>query len=78
MTHLLKGLANGRLVMALEGGYNLQATSISATACMSVLMGESPAPLDNAKPSPSAVETVEKVKAVQSKYWRSLSTMPSS
>jgi histone deacetylase 6 len=78
MTHLLKGLANGRLVMALEGGYNLKATSISATACMSVLMGEAPAPLGNAKPSPSAVETVEKVKAVQSKYWRSLSTVPSS
>ncbi|KAI8339658.1 hypothetical protein BC941DRAFT_421098 [Chlamydoabsidia padenii] len=72
MTHLLKALANGRLVMALEGGYNLDATSISAAACMSVLMGEAPQPVKDVTPSPSAIETVEKVKTVQREYWRFL------
>ncbi|CAO3590224.1 unnamed protein product [Absidia cylindrospora] len=72
MTHLLKSLANGRMVMALEGGYNLKATSVSATACMSVLMGEAPMPLKTKKPSTSAIATVNKVKSIHSKYWHTL------
>ncbi|KAI8059615.1 hypothetical protein BC940DRAFT_313343 [Gongronella butleri] len=72
MTHMLMGLAGGRLVMALEGGYDLTATAESAAACMKVLVGEPPAPLTIATPSQTAVETVKKVKNVQKLFWRSL------
>ncbi|KAI7865274.1 hypothetical protein BDF14DRAFT_1730727 [Spinellus fusiger] len=73
MTHMLMSLANGRLVLALEGGYNLQSTAVSATGCMSVLMGEAPGSLyANARPSQSCIETVSYIKKIQSEYWRSL------
>lgn len=40
MTALLQPLAP--LVLLLEGGYNLAATSASVEACMRVLLGEAP------------------------------------
>ena len=42
MTARLRSLAGGRLVLALEGGYNLDAISRSAAACLRVLLGEPP------------------------------------
>ena len=40
MTARLATLAGGRVVPALEGGYNLAAISTSAAACLRVLPGE--------------------------------------
>ncbi|KAJ1970221.1 Histone deacetylase hda1 [Dispira parvispora] len=40
MTNLLKSLAGGRLVLALEGGYSLDAVADCALACVQVLLGE--------------------------------------
>ncbi|CAL1542444.1 unnamed protein product [Lymnaea stagnalis] len=40
MTHMLMGLANGRVVLALEGGYNLRSIAESMAACTSVLLGD--------------------------------------
>lgn len=45
MTHRLLSLAQGRLVVALEGGYNLTSISRSMEAVVRVLMGASPPPL---------------------------------
>ena len=42
MTHMLSGLANGRCVLALEGGYNLESISTSMAACVHVLLGNPP------------------------------------
>jgi len=39
MTHLLRSLAGGNLVIALEGGYNLSAISLGAAAVTAVLLG---------------------------------------
>ena len=39
LTRELATLANGRLVIALEGGYSLSATAVSAAACMEALLG---------------------------------------
>ncbi|XP_013889587.1 histone deacetylase 6, partial [Austrofundulus limnaeus] len=39
LTHMLMSLAEGRLVLALEGGYNLQATAGSVAACVRALLG---------------------------------------
>src|SRR5579871_3677179 len=72
MTHMLMPLAEGKLVLTLEGGYNLESTAKSALACVRVLMGEPPGPLDpwRTYPSEATVRVVNKVLAVQSKYWK--------
>ncbi|KAI9306590.1 hypothetical protein BJ944DRAFT_159616 [Cunninghamella echinulata] len=72
MTHLLMGLARGRVVMALEGGYNLKATSISATACMNVLVGEAPLATIKEPPSLEGMMVVKDVKRVQRQFWKCL------
>ncbi|NXU98286.1 HDAC6 deacetylase, partial [Cettia cetti] len=42
MTHLLGGLAGGRLVLVLEGGYNLAVTAEGVGQCLGVLLGDPP------------------------------------
>jgi acetoin utilization deacetylase AcuC-like enzyme len=57
----------GRLVLLLEGGYDLGGLSRSARACAEVLCGAEPPPL-----RPGAAETrdlVRRVRAVQSRFW---------
>jgi len=44
LTSDLMSLAGGKLVLALEGGYNLFATAASAAACMEALLNQSPKP----------------------------------
>ncbi|HEY1434869.1 MAG TPA: histone deacetylase [Thermoanaerobaculia bacterium] len=59
MTGRLQGLANGRIVLALEGGYDLGAIAASAGACLRVLLGE-PAPADEASaPMPAVARLLE-------------------
>ncbi|KAF5372924.1 hypothetical protein D9758_001743 [Tetrapyrgos nigripes] len=72
MTHMLSGLAGGRLVVALEGGYNLKSTANSALAVTKVLLGESPPELPPLVASEDATETVWLVAQEQSKYWRNV------
>lgn len=49
MTHLLSSLAGGRVIVALEGGYNLSSISRSMAACVEVLLGDIPQ-LPNTEP----------------------------
>lgn len=72
MTYMLKSVADGRLIVALEGGYNLDSIASSMTACASVLLGAQPPRLKSVKPSPKCVETVQKVMEAHSKYWECL------
>ncbi|KAF9450410.1 histone deacetylase complex protein [Macrolepiota fuliginosa MF-IS2] len=72
MTHMLAGLANGRMVVALEGGYNLDSISVSALAVTKVLLGEAPDQLPPLTASEEATETVWLVAKEQSKYWKSV------
>jgi len=72
MTHMLSGLAGGHLVVALEGGYNLQSTAKSALAVTKVLLGEPPEELPPLVASEVATETVWLVAKEQSKYWKSI------
>lgn len=51
MTRQLMRLANGRLVVALEGGYSLSATRVSAAACMGALLGMAPRKPPEPKPA---------------------------
>ncbi|KAG6916665.1 hypothetical protein DXG01_005889 [Tephrocybe rancida] len=72
MTHMLSGLAGGRLVVALEGGYNLESISNSAMAVTAVLLGEPPSQLPPMVAGESATETVFLVAREQSKYWKNV------
>ncbi|KIK09100.1 hypothetical protein K443DRAFT_671597 [Laccaria amethystina LaAM-08-1] len=72
MTHMLSGLAGGRLVVALEGGYNLNSISNSALAVARILVGQAPDELPPLVASEAATETVWLVAREQSKYWKSV------
>ncbi|EKM54390.1 uncharacterized protein PHACADRAFT_196818 [Phanerochaete carnosa HHB-10118-sp] len=70
MTHMLAGLARGKMLVALEGGYCLDAISSSATAVAKVLVGEAPPELPPMVASDIATETIYQVAVEQSKYWK--------
>jgi acetoin utilization deacetylase AcuC-like enzyme len=69
MTSALLGLANGRLVLALEGGYNLDAISRSAEACLRVLLGEKAAPAGFGEPSPAVARVLDAARRAQRSFW---------
>ena len=72
MTHMLKSLARGNLAVVLEGGYNLDSIAKSALAVAKVLIGEPPDELPEPArdPRPEALEMVDKIIRLQSKYWK--------
>ncbi|EMD37432.1 hypothetical protein CERSUDRAFT_83190 [Gelatoporia subvermispora B] len=72
MTHMLSSLANGKLVVALEGGYSLDAISNSALAVAKVILGEVPRQLPPMVASEVATETIWQVALEQSKYWKNV------
>ncbi|KAJ9109114.1 hypothetical protein QFC21_000442 [Naganishia friedmannii] len=72
MTYMLSALAEGKLVVALEGGYNLNAISNSAEAVARVLLGEPVPPLPPLQASDIATEVMYQVAKMQSKYWTSI------
>ncbi|OCT44449.1 Histone deacetylase HDA1 [Cladophialophora carrionii] len=72
MTHMLMSLAGGKIAVCLEGGYNFGAISKSALAVTRTLMGEPPDRLQATAATSSAIDTISKVRNVQSKYWRSI------
>ena len=69
MTHMLMSLAKGRVVVCLEGGYNLRSISKSALAVTRTLVGETPDRVASANPSLAAIETVHMVAMHNSTYW---------
>ncbi|RDL33974.1 Arginase [Venustampulla echinocandica] len=70
MTHMLMSLANGKLAVCLEGGYNLRAISRSALAVAKTLMGEPPERMESIPPlNKKAARDLEHVRAYQSAYW---------
>ena len=73
MTHELMSLAQGKLVVCLEGGYNLRSISKSALAVARTLVGEVPDRLsEGILPTQYGVETVQMVAMHQSKWWPSM------
>lgn len=69
MTHMLMSLADGKVAVCLEGGYNLQAISNSALAVARTLMGEPPPRIQIPKLNPEAARVLAKVQAYQAPYW---------
>lgn len=72
MTHMLGSLANGHVVVILEGGYSLSAIAASALAVTKVLLGDPPGMPKSTIPSTAAVVTVDQVIKVHSAYWKCL------
>ncbi|XP_062116943.1 histone deacetylase 15 isoform X2 [Humulus lupulus] len=70
MTQMLNDLSGGKLLVILEGGYNLRSISSSATSVIKVLLGESPeSELQNVLPSKSGLQAVIEVLRIQMKFW---------
>ena len=69
MTHMLMSLAEGRVAVCLEGGYNLDSIARSACAVGRTLMGEPPDRLENVEPTKSGIDDVKLVMRQQSKFW---------
>ncbi|KFG83262.1 putative histone deacetylase A [Metarhizium anisopliae] len=69
MTHMLMSLADGKVAVCLEGGYNLSAISNSAVAVARTLMGEPPPKMTIPKLNKEAARTLAKVQAYQAPYW---------
>lgn len=75
MTHMLSGLAGGRVVVALEGGYNARSVSLSMAAVTAVLLGDLVPSFEYGKvgvPCRKAYEVIEQVVKIQSRYWDSM------
>ncbi|KAF6090567.1 histone deacetylase 6 [Phyllostomus discolor] len=73
LTHLLMGLAGGRIILILEGGYNLTSISESMAACTRTLLGDPPPLLTLSRPPLSgALASITETIQVHRRYWRSL------
>ncbi|XP_039211784.1 histone deacetylase 5 isoform X1 [Crotalus tigris] len=76
LTKQLMDLADGRVVLALEGGHDLTAICDASEACVSALLGLELEQLDQAllqqKPNANAIATLENVIEIQSKHWDSV------
>lgn len=72
-THWLSSLAAGRIILCLEGGYNVNSVAYAMTMCAKALLGD-PMPVlqHTQKVNGSCIETIQKVLSVQQKYWKSL------
>lgn len=72
-THWLSGLANGRVIVVLEGGYNVNSIGYSMAMCAKALLGDPLGRLEGmGMRQSSAVETIQRVVKVQGKYWKAL------
>lgn len=73
MTRQLMQLAHGRLVLALEGGYDLASICDSAEECVRVLLGDAPAHIAVSElaraPCENAIIAMQKVISIQSLHW---------
>lgn len=76
MTRQLMQLAMGKVVLALEGGYDLPSICDSAEECVRVLLGDQPAPFAPAElartPCSNAVLTLQKVITTHTPHWHCL------
>ncbi|XP_039179394.1 histone deacetylase 4 isoform X3 [Crotalus tigris] len=76
LTKQLMGLAEGRIILALEGGHDLTAICDASEACVSALLGNGLDPIPEEilqqTANVNAVHSIEKVIEIHSKYWHSL------
>lgn len=73
-THWLSALANGKVILCLEGGYNVNSISHAMTMCTKALLGDPLPMLHTTKKPPNAncIETLQNVLNTQQAHWKSL------
>ncbi|EEB14313.1 histone deacetylase 7A, putative [Pediculus humanus corporis] len=73
MTQELLNLADGKVVLALEGGYDLPSICDAAQECVRALLGDDPTPISEEEltrpPCQAAVDTMQKTIAIQLTHW---------
>jgi histone deacetylase 6 len=71
MTALLKLACNGRVVMSLEGGYDVGITAACFEACLRVLLGDDAPPLSGMArgPSPAARQLMRELRRAHAPHW---------
>ncbi|KAL0267877.1 UNVERIFIED_CONTAM: hypothetical protein PYX00_010026 [Menopon gallinae] len=73
MTKQLLCLADGKVVLALEGGYDLPSICDAAQECVRALLGDEPSPISEEElmrpPCQAAVDTMQKTIAIQLSHW---------
>ncbi|XP_059252732.1 histone deacetylase 9 isoform X6 [Mustela nigripes] len=76
LTKQLMTLADGHVVLALEGGHDLTAICDASEACVNALLGNELEPLAedilHQTPNMNAVVSLQKIIEIQSKYWKSV------
>ncbi|XP_071441750.1 histone deacetylase 6 [Hetaerina americana] len=73
MTNWLSSLANGKVIVILEGGYNITSTSLSLVACAKALLGDPLPLLGVSSPCQShAYQSIQNVIRAQRPYWSCL------
>lgn len=72
MTKMLMELADGRIVLALEGGYNLDSITQSFAACTHTLLGHELPPRDPEPCRHDAQRVIGRVRHHLIRYWQSL------
>ncbi|XP_061179793.1 histone deacetylase 4-like isoform X3 [Saccostrea echinata] len=74
MTRELMSLADGKLVLALEGGYHLPAICDATELCIKALLGDELPPVKEEElcraPCKPGLETLEETIKIQAKHWR--------
>ncbi|XP_040116557.1 histone deacetylase 9 isoform X4 [Oryx dammah] len=79
LTKQLMTLADGHVVLALEGGHDLTAICDASEACVNALLGNELEPLAeevlHQTPNMNAVISLQKIIEIQSKYWKSVRMM---
>ena len=69
LTERVLSLAEGRAVLALEGGYNLEAIGAAAAACARVLLGDAVAGPEPGRPNAVAELVIGRVLETQRPFW---------
>lgn len=72
LTALLAPVVGGRLLVVLEGGYNLRSISASTAAVTKVLLGDAPPPLASASPTPAGLFGIAEAVTCLAPYWPGL------
>nr|QDF21420.1 histone deacetylase 6 isoform X2 [Brachionus koreanus] len=72
MTKMLCSLANGKVILGLEGGYNLLSISESMASCVSILLGDRCPSIPPINAKPKAYESIRNVIKTHKKYWSCL------
>jgi histone deacetylase 6 len=76
MLRMLLPLAAGRVVLALEGGYNLSTIAYSAEACLQTLLGLPCDPPEDSPVKESTTKAVAEAIEIQQQFWPVLHQPP--